>query len=126
MFSNPFSPDRRRVWAVLQVDMEGEGLMATQVSPSGEILIFGGHGGTVRLWSATSNPRISFYGHPAELPPVRPPKPAVPLTEADPLARAPQYYPAQVRRLESFPVGLEWFWRGFKRGTREVRNMLKR
>ncbi len=45
---------------MLQVDTEGDALLACDTSLSGEAILFAGSGGYLHLWSSIPEPRINL------------------------------------------------------------------
>ncbi|KAK9820479.1 hypothetical protein WJX72_010776 [[Myrmecia] bisecta] len=84
-----------------QVEAEGDAIVSAQISPSGEVMGFGGSGGYVHLWSATAEAHVNTFAQPLEAAVARP-QPTVPLQEEDSFAAAPQYISMQGRLLSDF------------------------
>ena len=47
-----------------QVDTAGDSLSCVSVSPSGEVLVFGGSGGYTHLWASSTTPRVVGHNRP--------------------------------------------------------------
>jgi len=74
------------------VDTGGDPLISCDISPSGEIIAFGGAGGYIHLWAGSEAPSANYTG---EIPttPVIPEEPPRSLRESDPLGLIEMHYP---------------------------------
>jgi PAB-dependent poly(A)-specific ribonuclease subunit 2 len=74
------------------VDTGGDSLVSCDISPSGEIIAFGGSGGYIHLWAGSETPCVTYAG---EIPTaaVEPETPPPTLSEEDPFGLIELHYP---------------------------------
>jgi PAB-dependent poly(A)-specific ribonuclease subunit 2 len=74
------------------VDTGGDPLVSCDISPTGEVIAFGGAGGYIHLWAASEAPSVAYEG---EIPTaaVEPEEPPPSLGEEDPLGLIEVHYP---------------------------------